>query len=124
MKDLIKKLYDNSAVRYIVVGGMTTLVNLITFSILRYGLKLEFTPSNFFAILAAIVFAFITNKVFVFRSNNYSAGTWVREGITFFTGRLFTMLVEIVVPVLMIGTMGINEMLSKVLVQFLIVLLN
>ena len=124
MKDMIKKLYDNSAARYIVVGGLTTFVNLAIFSLLHYVVKLSFTPSNFIAILSAIIFAFITNKIFVFRSDDYSLGCWFREGITFFAGRLLTMIFEIIVPVLMIGTMGMNEMVAKVLVQFLIVLLN
>ncbi len=124
MKDMIKKLYDNSAARYIVVGGLTTFVNLAIFSLLHYVVKLSFTPSNFIAILSAIIFAFITNKIFVFRSDDYSLGCWFREGITFFAGRLLTMIFEIIVPVLMIGTMGMNEMVAKILVQFLIVLLN
>lgn len=124
MKDLILKLYHNAAVRYIVTGGMTTFVNLAVFAVLFYGVKLSFPTSNIIAIICAIAFAFFANKIVVFRSRDYSVATWIREGITFIGARLFTMLVEVIVPVIMIGQLGMNEMVAKLLIQFVILVLN
>ncbi len=124
MKDLVVKLYNNSAVRYIVTGGMTTFVNLAMFIVLFYGVKLSFSASNVIAILCAIIFAFFANKIVVFRSKNYSMATWVREGITFIGARLFTMLVEVLVPILMISQLGMNELVAKLLIQVVILVLN
>ncbi|MDE5965816.1 MAG: YfhO family protein [Lachnospiraceae bacterium] len=124
MKTFIQRLYQNSAVRYIIVGGMTTFVNLAVFSLLRYVLRLGFTVSNFSGIVCAIIFAFYMNKVVVFRSRDYTVAGWVREGAAFVGGRLFTMLVELILPLLLIGQMGMHDFLAKLLVQVIILILN
>lgn len=124
MKTLIQKLYNNAVVRYVVVGGMTTCVNLVVFAILRYIAGLGFTTSNVSGIICAIIFAFFTNKLIVFRSRNYTLAGWLEEGAAFIGGRLFTLLIEVIIPVLLIGKLGIHDFLAKCLVQVIILILN
>ena len=53
--------------RYIIAGICTTLVNIGIFSALKYGTGMRMQMANIISILAAIAFAFVINKRFVFR---------------------------------------------------------
>ena len=66
MKKLIEKLYGNSVVRYVFFGGCTTLVNLVSFYILRK-LKVELNTANIISIILAILFAYVVNSKYVFQ---------------------------------------------------------
>ena len=67
MLALIKKLLDNDKIRYIVAGGCTTLVNLITFFVLRSFTSIDRNVCNVIAISVAITFAYFAAKFFVFK---------------------------------------------------------
>ncbi|MDO4977077.1 MAG: GtrA family protein [Eubacteriales bacterium] len=86
--------------RYIFVGGCTTLVNFVVFAILCYGTSLGnsdlgITISNVLSIASAILFAYVANKWFVFRSHTNSFGEMIGEMIKFCGARLGTMAIEV-----------------------------
>ena len=53
-------------IRYLISGVCTTLVNIGMFSVLRYGMGVGMQAANISSIVAAILFAFVVNKRFVF----------------------------------------------------------
>ena len=55
MKQWIRKMYESSVIRYIFFGGCTTMVNLVSFFILRK-LKVELNIANIISIILAILF--------------------------------------------------------------------
>ena len=65
MKQWIRKMYESSVIRYIFFGGCTTMVNLVSFFILRK-LKVELNIANIISIILAILFAYVVNSRFVF----------------------------------------------------------
>ena len=69
MLNLIKKLYNDSRIRYLFFGGLTTLVNLGMFALLKGPCGIDYKISNFFSVAIAICFAFVVNKLYVFQSN-------------------------------------------------------
>ena len=58
MKQWIRKMYESSVIRYIFFGGCTTMVNLVSFFILRK-LKVELNIANIISIILAILFAIV-----------------------------------------------------------------
>ena len=66
MLNLIKKLYNDSRIRYLFFGGLTTLVNLGMFALLKGPCGIDYKISNFFSVAIAICFAFVVNKLYVF----------------------------------------------------------
>ena len=62
MLNLIKKLYNDSRIRYLFFGGLTTLVNLGMFALLKGPCGIDYKISNFFSVAIAICFAFVVNK--------------------------------------------------------------
>ena len=53
----IKKIVISEAFRYIVVGGFTTLVNLIVFTLMNKLLLIDVTISNITSVIVSIIFA-------------------------------------------------------------------
>lgn len=124
MLNLAKKLLANDKIRYLVAGGCTTFVNLIAFFLLRNLTTISRNLSNVIAIIMAITFAYFVNKFFVFRSKNNSISAAVIEAISFFGARLVSMAVEVLGFAILCDSFRMSEALSKILVQFVVLVLN
>lgn len=121
----IKKLMKNEMVRYVIAGGMTTVVNLLSFFLLRLLTDLSRSAANVTAIMLAIIFAYFANGFFVFRTENrkHLAGI-AREFVSFVGVRLFAMLVEVVGTNLLCDSFMYNELISKLIVQVVVLVIN
>lgn len=123
MKTWIRQLYHNSVVRYIFFGGLTTLVNLVIFYLLR-----RFTPiprdiANTISVVLSILFAFVTNSAFVFHSQAKGLKEHFLELCKFFGARLLTLVIE-VGGVHWLVVIGMQEMVAKLITQFIVIALN
>ena len=106
-------------------GGATTVVNIVSFYLLRMFTGLSRSGANVIAISLAILFAFFANKFFVFtESSKKDAVTLSREFISFVGTRLLAMLVEVVGTNLLCDSFRCNEFLSKIIIQFFVVVIN
>ena len=124
MSEFIKKLYYNKVVRYIFFGGCTTGVNFVSYFILRTIFSVDVTKANFFSILLSILFADAVNKIFVFESRTHGVRELLAEMVSFVGMRAITMFIEIFGTVLLSSVWGMNDMLAKLLIQFVVLTLN
>ncbi len=120
----MKKLFHNQALRYVFFGGCTTMVNLVSYYLLRQGMGVSVTAANTFAIFLSILFAYAVNKLFVFEHRVNSFSELLKEAGSFIGMRLGTMVVEVLGVVLLSSVWGVNDMVSKLLIQVLILVLN
>ncbi len=123
MKKLIEKLYGNSVVRYVFFGGCTTLVNLVSFYILRK-LKVELNTANIISIILAILFAYVVNSKYVFQDKCDSLKAHIQPFCKFIGARLVTMIIEVGGVWLLVSVMGMGDMIGKFLTQFIVLILN
>lgn len=128
IKDVLR---NGEAVRYIIVGGCTTLFNLVCFAVLTKVFALvisdeglNVTLSNFLSVVLSILFAYVTNKLFVFRSHCKTLLELLFEFIKFVSARGITMIIEVGGVFLLFNILGIHEMVSKLATQFLVVIGN
>lgn len=135
IKKIISKikdfLRDGEAIRYIIVGICTTLFNLVCFAVLTKVFALvisdegiNVTVSNFLSVVLSILFAYVTNKLFVFRSHCKNFGELFFEFIKFVGARGITMVIEVGGVFLLFNILGIHEMVSKLATQVLVVIGN
>ncbi|MGI6333225.1 MAG: GtrA family protein [Saccharofermentanales bacterium] len=70
IRRLIKAVFNREVLIYVIVGGLTTLVNLVVMYLLNqiFGSQ-DWWFSTAPAVLAAMIFAFFANRIFVFRSH-------------------------------------------------------
>lgn len=122
--DLIKKLYYDSRIRYLFFGGLTTLVNLVVFGILEGPLGIDYKISNFFSVAAAICFAFVVNKLYVFQSKSRNFSDTLHEFVKFVLGRLVTMVVEVGGVPFCVELLGQPKMIAKLETQVIVMVVN
>ena len=123
MKQLIKKLYASSVVRYVFFGGCTTLVNLISFYVLRK-LRVGLNMANVISIILAILFAYVVNSRFVFQDKCQTLADHIRPFCKFIGARLMTMVIEVGGVWLLVAKLGMNDMVGKFATQFIVLILN
>ena len=123
MAEFIKKLYRNQGIRYIFFGGCTTMVNLVSFFILRK-LKVELNIANIISIILAILFAYVVNSKYVFQDKCETLKDHVQPFCKFVSARLITMVIEVGGVWLLVSVMGLNDMIGKFLTQFIVLILN
>lgn len=123
--DKIKKLMEKEMVRYVIAGGLTTAVNLVSFFVLRLVTDLSRSEANVIAIMLAILFAYFANGFYVFQSEHRkSIGEILREFVSFVGMRLFAMIVEVVGTNLLCDSFRYNEFVSKIVVQVVVLVIN
>ena len=123
MKKLILKIYGNDVIRYVFWGGCTTLVNLVSFYIMRLA-KIPLMTANVISIILAILFAYIVNSRFVFHDNCETLKDHIRPFVKFISARLATMVIEVGGVWLLAVAMGLNDMIAKFCTQFIVLVLN
>jgi len=64
---------------YGIFGVLTTIINLGVYALLYKKIGIANVPSNIIAWIAAVIFAFITNKIFVFESRSFKLSILIRE---------------------------------------------
>ncbi len=134
---------------YIIFGVCTTIISFVTYYLFRWifpdensvpdWLKWVFNLTSamgtesatalpvLLSWICSVTFAFVTNRLFVFQSEAKKAGV-LREGVTFFLSRVFTLVVDLVIMFLLVDLTGIQnglyEFAAKVLSNVVVLVLN
>lgn len=123
MKKRILRIYENDVIRYVFWGGCTTLVNLLSFYIMRVA-GIPLMVSNIISIILAIFFAYVVNSRFVFRDSCETLKDHIRPFLKFISARVVTMGIEVGGVWLLAAVAVINDMVAKFCTQFLVLVLN
>lgn len=112
--------------RYLIIGILTTVVSLGSYYALVYTILDPTNPlllqvANIISWIAAVTFAFFTNRKIVFKSENKNV---VAEAIKFYASRLFSLVVEMACMFIMVTCFGMNDKISKIVVQVVVLILN
>lgn len=108
---------------YLIFGVLTTLIGVGGYGIfLTVGM--HYFAATTISWILAVLFAFVTNRKFVFESKASTRGQIIREGISFFTSRAGTWLMETAGLVLLIDGLSIDAMISKYIMQVLVIVMN
>jgi len=122
IKKLVEKHWD--ILSYLFFGGLTTLVNYIVYLPCYNLLHLSAAVSNGIAWVAAVAFAFLTNKPFVFKSHDWSPKTLWPELVKFVGCRVGSGLLETGILFLCVDLLNWNGNVWKLVTSVLVVILN
>lgn len=114
--DLKKEL-----ILYVVFGVLTTVVNIIVYVVFAKFLNVDYIISNIIAWFLSVLFAYITNRIWVFESKSSNI---LKEISLFFGGRLFSGVVDTSLLYLMVDILLVGDFVSKVVTQIIVVILN
>lgn len=108
---------------YLIFGVLTTLINIVSFYIMdRMGVQLYL--NNTIAWILSVLFAFITNKLFVFESKDKTPKVVLKEGLSFFGFRLLSYFVDMLCIFLLVDIFKINKLIAKVVGNVIVIIIN
>ena len=125
---LIKKHWE--VISYLFFGGCTTLVSWVTYVLFVGTLAMPLMAGKILSWVCAVTFAFVTNKLWVFRSTAMDGKTLLRETVEFFASRVATGVVEVLgLPLLMkLGLdqalFGVEGFAANIVVCIVVIVLN
>jgi putative flippase GtrA len=129
MTEFLKKY--KSIILYIIFGGMTTVVDWSVSFLLYYlwGDAIEATPlllhcADVIAWVAAVAFAYVTNRIWVFESKRRGFLPILGEIAAFAGGRVVTLLLQEAIMAVFCTWLGLNMYLFKIIAAVLVVILN
>ncbi len=108
---------------YLFFGGLTTLISIFVFWLFNGPFGLNELVANLISWVLAVLFAFLTNKTWVFKSTGQEKG-FLQLMLSFYAGRLLTLGVEELLLFVFITWLGFNSMAVKIVAQIVVIILN
>ena len=122
MKALLEKY--RGLILYGVFGALTTVINIAAYALCYRVLHFPNVPSNSIAWVLAVLFAFITNKLFVFESRSLDKSTVFRELAAFIGARLATGLLDLAVMFVGVDLLHGPDLVFKIGSNVIVIILN
>lgn len=113
-------------INYLIVGALTTLVSLIVyygcvFTFLNPDNAIELQIANILSWIAGVIFAYFTNRKYVFESKNKNK---IKEATKFVSSRITTLLLDMIIMWLGVTLLGFNDKIIKIISQILVIIGN
>lgn len=109
---------------YLFFGVLTTIVSLSTYYFFSEILEIHYLISNVFSWIFAVLFAYITNRLWVFKIKNNDIKSILKEMFAFINCRLLSGAIDMVVMFLLVDILIVNSMYAKLITQIIVVILN
>lgn len=109
---------------YLFFGICTTIVNIITYYLSAHILSLSVILSTCLAWLVSVIFAYITNKWWVFESKSLRLKAVIQEFLSFTGCRLFTGACDLLIMLIFVDSLGMDDLFVKIASNVLVVVLN
>lgn len=111
---------------YLIVGVLTTVVSLGTYygSVLTFlnpDVPVQLQAANVLSWAAAVTFAYITNRIIVFKSKSTE---WGKEAVSFYSSRIVTLLLDMLIMFVMVTLLHLNDKIAKLVVQVVVTVGN
>lgn len=121
IKELCQK--NRQILLYLVFGVLTTAVDW-GLSFLLYACDVNVHVADVIAWIAAVLFAFVTNRLLVFESNRQDVLSVGKELVGFAGGRVITLILQELIIVLLYDVLRWNPYVVKILAAVVVVVLN
>lgn len=119
--------YKNPEVwNYLIVGLLTTVVSLVTYfiatrTILNPEKEIELQIANIISWVFAVAFAYVTNRVFVFKSKNKNI---ISELAKFIGSRVASLIMDMLIMLIIVSIMGLSDVIGKIVSQIVVTIAN
>lgn len=122
----ILKIYrkNKEAIDYLFWGAVTFVLSMILFYLFANVMNIYEQIANVISWIICVIFAYLTNRIFVFASKVKGFKNIFVEFKNFVAARLLTLVMENAVLFVMIDLLTINNMISKLVGQFLVIVSN
>ena len=120
--DMYRKYEEG--INYLIFGFLAFVLNYLLYFLFAGVLDIHHLVSTVLSWALTVVFAYWTNRTFVFKSKNKDAKSLREEFVAFIGARVATELLEVGLMFLMVDCAGLNEFISKFVCQVLVIVAN
>lgn len=109
---------------YVLFGAFTTLINIISYHIFRRWMGIGLVPADMLAWILSVLFAYVTNKLFVFESRSWKLRVALREAMEFFMARVISLGVDVAFLYVTVECLRWWEMPMKIAANVVVIVIN
>lgn len=126
VSQLLKKVLNKEVIMYLIFGVLTTVVSLLVYygciyTFLNPENAVQLQIANIISWIAGVAFAYITNRKFVFESNESNQ---LKEISKFVTSRLATLFLDMIIMFIGVTCLHGNDKIVKLISQVLVIIGN
>lgn len=126
---VLRKFYNiykekKEVLLYLFFGGLTFVISVLTYAYFNQMVKMPALIANIISWVLAVLFAFLTNRVWVFQSVTKTVNAFIKQMISFFAGRIVTLLIEEAILGIFVDMLHFNSVLTKIIAQVIVIVLN
>lgn len=122
MSALFKKYHE--IIMYLIFGVATTVINISIFYICNEFLGIDYRISNTIGWFISVLFAFVTNKYFVFSDNQNGKTSFFQEMLLFYWYRALSFVIDMGLIIICIEWLLISDFWSKIITQVVVIIVN
>lgn len=115
------RIINREIILYLIFGILTTIVNIISYILFTRIFSLNYLISNVLAWFISIVFAYITNRIWVFESKRSNI---LLEFLLFTGGRIFSGAMDSILLYIFVGLLLLDDLISKIIIGIIVVITN
>lgn len=120
---LWNKFVNRETISYLIFGVLTTIVNYVVFELCSF-IHIHYLIATLIAWVLAVMFAYITNKLFVFESKSWKKEVILKELPSFVTCRVISGLFDLGFMALAVEIFTINKSIAKLVSNVFVVIAN
>ena len=129
----MKKLWDfaweqyrkhEEGINYLIFGFLAFVLNYVLYFVFASMLQMHYMLATAVSWVLTVVFAYLTNRTFVFKSQNKDVQSLGREFVAFIGARVATEVLELAMMFVMVDVADLNEYISKLICQVIVILAN
>lgn len=109
---------------YVLFGGLTFIVSIASYVFFDVTLAMNELVANVLSWILAVLFAYVTNKIWVFDAPTHTMREFVKQIFSFFAGRVATLVVEEVILFVFVTLLAFPSVPVKVVAQVIVIVLN
>ena len=114
----------NEMILYIIFGILTTLINIISYALFTRVIMLDTYISNIIAWILSVLFAYITNRKYVFKIDNYKLSNKIKELLSFYGLRIVSLIIDMFIMYILINLINIDDLISKIITNIFVIVVN
>jgi len=123
LKLLFDKFLNRETISYLIFGVITTGINIGIYRLCTT-VHIVYWLSTIIAWVIALIFAFVTNKIFVFESTNMQPVHVFKEAISFVAARLVSGLCDLGFMIFAVEIIHMDDFIAKIITNVFVVVIN
>ena len=120
----ILKGNNKEIINYLVFGVFTTIVNYVSYFSATKIFNINYLLANIIAWFISVVFAYITNKFYVFDNKSIEFKYLIKEISLFISARLMSGGIETIFLFIFVSLLSFNDSIIKIIASVFVVIFN